>query len=74
MKIAWGITGSGDKIKETFEMMSKLSKNNKKNYDVEIFVSKSGEQARAREINLYKIWTEKDANTPFSWTLTKWRI
>jgi flavoprotein len=43
MKIAWGITGSGDKIRETFEMMSKLSKNNKKKYDVEIFVSKSGE-------------------------------
>jgi flavoprotein len=30
-KIAWGITGSGDKIRETFEMMPKLSKNNKKN-------------------------------------------
>jgi flavoprotein len=25
MKIAWGITGSGDKIRDTFEMMYKLS-------------------------------------------------
>jgi archaeoflavoprotein AfpA len=72
IKIAWGITGSGDKIRETFEMMSKLSQKYKEKYDVEIFVSKSGEQVLKYynlidllKINFNKIWIEKDANTPF---------
>jgi len=72
IKIAWGITGSGDKIREIFEMMSKLSKNNDDKYDVEIFVSKSGEQVlkyykliNLLKLNFNKIWIEKDANTPF---------
>jgi archaeoflavoprotein AfpA len=72
IKIAWGITGSGDKIIETFEMMSKLSQINKEKYEVEIFVSKSGEQVlkyynliELLKINFNKIWIEKDANTPF---------
>jgi archaeoflavoprotein AfpA len=72
MKIAWGITGSGDKIRETFEMMSKLSQKYKEKYEVEIFVSKSGEQVlkyynliNLLKINFNKIWIEKDANTPF---------
>ena len=72
IKIAWGITGSGDKIKETFEVMSKLSQKYKEKYDVEIFVSKSGEQVLKYynlidllKINFNKIWIEKDANTPF---------
>jgi archaeoflavoprotein AfpA len=72
IKIAWGITGSGDKIRETFEMMSKLSQNHKEKYDIEIFVSKSGEQIlkyynliNSLKINFDKIWIEKDANTPF---------
>jgi archaeoflavoprotein AfpA len=72
IKIAWGITGSGDKIRETFDMMSKLSKKYEEGYEVEIFVSKSGEQilkyynlidSLKKDFN--KIWIEKDANTPF---------
>ncbi len=72
IKIAWGITGSGDKIRETCEIMSKLSQNYKEKYDVEIFVSKSGEQVlryykliNSLKNNFNKIWIEKDANTPF---------
>jgi archaeoflavoprotein AfpA len=72
MKIAWGITGSGDKIRETFEMMSKLSQIYKEKYEMEIFVSKSGEQVlkyynliNLLKINFNKIWIEKDANNPF---------
>jgi archaeoflavoprotein AfpA len=72
IKIAWGITGSGDKIRETCEIICKLSQNNKEKYDVEIFVSKSGEQVlkyynliNLLKTNFNKIWVEKDANTPF---------
>jgi len=72
IKIAWGITGSGDKIRETFEMMSTLSHKYEEKYDIEIFISKSGEQVlkyynilNPLKITFKKIWVEQDANTPF---------
>ena len=69
MRIAWGITGSGDLIRETVDILSKM----KSEYDIrfDIFVSKAGRQV----LNWYKLWeplnqefkvkTEVDANVPF---------
>lgn len=71
MKIAWGITGSGDKIKETIDEMKAL----KRAYPelrVEVFLSKAGVTVvkfyRVEEelqANFDKVWKEVDANTPF---------
>ncbi|MFW9965913.1 MAG: archaeoflavoprotein AfpA [Candidatus Thorarchaeota archaeon] len=69
MRIAWGITGSGDLIQEAVDLMINLQKE----YDVriDIFVSKAGRQV----LNWYKLWkplnehfnvkVEVDSNAPF---------
>jgi archaeoflavoprotein AfpA len=71
MRIAWGITGSGDKIKETIDVMKAL----KKTYPelgVEVFLSKAGATVakyyRVEEelrTGFDKVWNEVDSNTPF---------
>lgn len=72
-KLVWGITGAGDILPETFEIMNKI-KGLKKNYTLEITVILS--QAAVKVVKMYRLWTtlekiadvilpEKDANTPF---------
>jgi len=71
VKVAWGITGSGDKIIETVEAMM-LVKEEYQALDIEVFLSKAGEQV-AKYYKIYdklrgsfaKVYTEEDANTPF---------
>ncbi|MCS3923464.1 archaeoflavoprotein AfpA [Methanosalsum natronophilum] len=55
-RIAWGITGSGDLIKETFEIMVDI----KKRTDIEImvFLSKEGETV----MKWYRMWDELKKN------------
>ncbi len=71
MKIVWGITGSGDKIKETIKVMKALKQTNPE-IGVEVFLSKAG----VTVVKYYRIedelrdsfdrvWKEVDANTPF---------
>jgi archaeoflavoprotein AfpA len=71
MKIAWGITGSGDKLNETIRVMKAL----KQEYPelvVEVFLSKAGVtvakyyrvEDELRE-GFDRVWKEVDANTPF---------
>lgn len=70
MKIAWGITGAGDKLLETLEIIRIL--NVEKEFDFEVFLSKAGFLV-SKYYNIYeelvhnfeKVWLEKDANTPF---------
>ncbi|MBD3205087.1 archaeoflavoprotein AfpA [Candidatus Bathyarchaeota archaeon] len=70
MKIAWGITGAGDKLLETLEIIRIL--NREKEFDFEVFLSKAGLLV-SKYYNIYeelvdnfeKVWLEKDANTPF---------
>ena len=70
LKIAWGITGSGDYIEESVSIIERIMEE----YDIEIkvFLSKSGEQV----VRWYKLWdrlnesfpnlsVEKGPNTPF---------
>jgi len=71
-KIAWGITGSGDRIVETVEVMTQLQKAYDDVLDVRVFVSKAGEQVikyyklfNILEKNFDKVWVEINANSPF---------
>jgi len=71
-KIAWGITGSGDRIEETVEVMKEIQKKYNDVLDVRVFVSKAGEQVikyyklfNDLEKNFDKVWVEINANSPF---------
>jgi archaeoflavoprotein AfpA len=71
-KIAWGITGSGEKLVETVEIMEKMKEKYKKEFDVRVFVSKAGDQvlkyynlSNTLETIFDKTWTEINANAPF---------
>jgi len=70
LKIAWGITGSGDYIEETISIMTRISKS--PDVDVKLFMSKSGEEV----VRWYKLRetleeffpnfsVEKGPNVPF---------
>ncbi len=69
-KIAWGITGAGDKIQTIKEEMEKIRK--EKQVEIHVFVSKAGKQV----LKMYQIMEElqetfqsftieKNSNTPF---------
>jgi archaeoflavoprotein AfpA len=71
-KVAWGITGSGEKILETVEIMEEMKKKYKKTFDIRIFISKAGDQvlkyynlSNTLETIFDKTWTEINANAPF---------
>lgn len=72
MKLAWGVTGSGDKFKETIQVMKELKGRYGDILSVEVFLSKAG-QLVARyykatellETGFDRLWVEADANTPF---------
>lgn len=71
-KIAWGITGSGDRIVETVEAMVELQKQYDSVVDVRVFVSRAGEQVikyyklfNTLEKNFDKVWVEINSNSPF---------
>jgi len=70
LKIAWGITGCGDKLPEVVEIMKKLK--NKYNLDVDVYLSKNAKIV----VKWYKLWqvledefydlrVEVNANAPF---------
>lgn len=71
-KVAWGITGSGDKLTETFEVMKAIKEEYADGLHIEVFLSKAGEQvAKYYRImdglkqSFEKVWVERDANSPF---------
>ncbi|AXV37137.1 MAG: hypothetical protein CIT01_02420 [Methanobacterium sp. BRmetb2] len=71
-KIAWGITGAGDKILDTLKAMQKIKKEYEDRVDIEVFISKSGDQvvkyygiSSDIESNFDKVWVEINANAPF---------
>jgi len=72
VKLAWCVTGSGDKFKETLRVMRGLKEEHGESLKVEVFTSKAGAQVA----KYYKVadqlqecfdkhWVEVDANTPF---------
>lgn len=71
-KVAWGITGSGDKLSETIEAMKKIKELYVDNAVIEVYLSKAGEQVlkhyRANDdlkAHFDRIWVEVNANSPF---------
>jgi len=69
-KVAWGITGSGDKLPETVEVMKEI-KNLYPDVEIAVYLSKAGEQVvryyklkdDLKEIGVVRV--EIDSNTPF---------
>jgi archaeoflavoprotein AfpA len=71
-KVAWGITGAGDKILETLEVMKDIKTEYEDEVDIEVYISKSGDQvvkyygiSSQIEENFDRIWVEINANAPF---------
>jgi archaeoflavoprotein AfpA len=71
-RIVWGITGAGDHINETLEVMKGLKEAYKGGVEIEVYLSKAGEQV----LRFYRlgdelrdcfdqVQVERDANTPF---------
>lgn len=71
-KIAWGITGSGDRLVETVEVMKETKKKYQDDVDIGVYLSKAGDKV----VKYYKlvddlkedfdkILVEIDANSPF---------
>ena len=72
MKLAWGVTGSGDKFKETIQVMKELKGRYGDCLSIEVFLSKAGQlvaryykAAELLETGFDRLWVEKDSNTPF---------
>jgi len=71
-KVAWGITGSGDKILGTVQIMQKMHEKYIDEYDIRIYVSKAGDQVlkyyglfKELEAEFDRTWVEVNANAPF---------
>jgi archaeoflavoprotein AfpA len=71
-KIAWGITGSGDRITETVRVMERIQDKYDDVLDIMVFVSKAGDQVVKyyklfNDLEKYfdKVWVEVNANAPF---------
>jgi archaeoflavoprotein AfpA len=71
-KVAWGITGSGDRMEETINIMKEIREHYKNEVDIRVYLSKAGEQV-VRWYKLYdrlkqnfeKVWVEFNSNSPF---------
>ena len=71
-RVAWGITGAGDLIKETLEKMKGLKEAYAGIVEIEVYLSKAGDQVlrfykleeELRE-SFQQVQVERDANTPF---------
>ena len=71
-KIAWGITGAGDKIAEIVEVMKDLKKQSEDKVEIDVYISKAADTMLKfyrleDEIkkNFPKVMVEINANSPF---------
>lgn len=71
-RVAWGITGSGDRLVETVETMIKVKDEYADEVEIKVYLSKAGDQVikyyklsdvLRREFG--KVWVEVNANSPF---------
>lgn len=72
MRLAWGLTGSGDKFRETYDVMKALKREHGDELKIDLYLSKAAEQvAKFYRLNdelkdgFDKYLVERDANTPF---------
>jgi archaeoflavoprotein AfpA len=71
-KVAWGITGSGDKLRETVEIMRRIRQLYSDEVAIQVYLSKAAEivmkyyrlEKELRE-SLDRVWVEVNANSPF---------
>ena len=71
-KIAWGITGAGDKIAEIIELMKDLKVQSEGKVDIDVYISKNAE-TMLKFYGLFeevkksfpKVWVEANSNSPF---------
>ncbi|MGD0203408.1 MAG: archaeoflavoprotein AfpA [Candidatus Bathyarchaeia archaeon] len=71
-KVAWGITGAGDKIAEVLEVMKDLKKQSEDVVEIEVFVSKAADIVLKfyrledeLKRNFPKVQVELNSNSPF---------
>jgi archaeoflavoprotein AfpA len=71
-KVAWGITGAGDKIAEFIEVMKKIKKEYENVVEIQVFLSKAAETVlkfykleNELEQNFAKVSVELNSNAPF---------
>jgi archaeoflavoprotein AfpA len=71
-KIAWGITGAGDKIQEIIETMKDLKKQSEDILEIDVYISKAGETMlkfyrldEELKNNFSKVTVEMNSNAPF---------
>jgi archaeoflavoprotein AfpA len=71
-KVAWGITGAGDRLSETINVMQDIRNRYEDKVDIQVYTSEAGTQV----LKYYKlsdclkqafnrVWVEVNANTPF---------
>jgi archaeoflavoprotein AfpA len=72
IKVAWGITGAGDKIAEIIQTMKELQKEVADTAEFDVYISKNGEtmlkfyQLFDEVKNSFpKVWIEQNSNSPF---------
>lgn len=71
-KVAWGISGSGDKLAETVDIMIRVKKEYANEVDIRVYLSKAGEQViRWYKLNeklnesFERVLVEANSNSPF---------
>lgn len=71
-RVAWGITGSGDRLAETVEAMKEVKKQFEDKVDISVYLSKAGEQVLKYCLleddlkkSFEKISVEINSNLPF---------
>ncbi|HIJ08212.1 TPA: archaeoflavoprotein AfpA [Candidatus Bathyarchaeota archaeon] len=72
LKVAWGITGAGDKIAEFIEVMKNIKKEYEATVDIHVFVSRAGETVlkfygleTTLRTDFEKVRVEINSNSPF---------
>jgi archaeoflavoprotein AfpA len=71
-KAAWGITGSGDRLAETIEVMKQIKKKYEEAVEIQVFLSKAATTVlkyyrleNELKSNFERTYAEVDSNTPF---------
>jgi archaeoflavoprotein AfpA len=71
-KVAWGITGSGDRLIEIVETMTEIKNQYQDKLDIRVFLSQAGDQVikyyrllKPLKENFEKIEVERNPNAPF---------
>jgi archaeoflavoprotein AfpA len=71
-KVAWGITGAGDKIQEIIETMKDLKKQSEDVLEIDVYISKAGDTMlkfyrldEELKQSFAKVTVESNANSPF---------